>query len=91
MVIEWLVRFGGKIAAGFGVVLAFLYAHQRAKQTAANDAVKTERQRIELETVKQKQKIKKAAHEINEAHRNLPADDLRSRMRDAATDRDNHK
>lgn len=91
MIVEWFVRFGAKIAAAFGVVLAFLYAHQRAKQTAANDAVKTERQRIEIETVKQTEKKRRAADEINEAHRNLSNDDLRSRMRNAATDRDSQQ
>jgi len=88
MITNWLIRFGAKIAAGFGVVLAFLYAHNRAKSSAANEAVQNERQRIELETVKKTQKIKQAANEIDQAHNDLPVDDLRHRMRDAATDRD---
>lgn len=88
MIVDWFIRFGAKIAAAFGVVLAFLYAHRRAKTEAARDAVKAEHQRIELETVKQTEKKRRAADEINEAHRKLSNDDLRSRMRNAATDRD---
>ena len=81
-------------AAQVGVLLAsiaatlvsLLYLHNRGKRNAATEAVSKERNRINQETKRQVQKTKERAHEIDQSFADIDRDDLRGRMRNAATD-----
>ena len=82
-----IVAIGVAIA---GVVLLF-FGHKRSVGNARKDGRKTgqemERERVSRETEEQQATVKEKADEIRENHSNLPDDELRRRMRDAATDK----
>lgn len=84
----------GISAAVIGFAMLFL-GHKRkvsqAKKAGRKEGVKTERKRVQSETVKKSAAIKEKANEIKQqvAADTADVDDLRKRMRDAATDKRN--
>jgi len=82
----------GIAAAVIGFAM-LLFTHKRkvakAKKTGRKKGVATERKRVQSETVKKSAAIKEKADEINKQTTvdTADADDLRKRMRDAATDK----
>lgn len=82
----WIAEIGAKVVAGAAIVLGLIFIHKRKKAQAADQAVEVERARVSAEVAKDEQYTREEADEIEEALYNLPDDDLRKRMRDAATD-----
>jgi hypothetical protein len=88
-VAAWFARIGKTLAGAAAVLISLLYIHKTGKRNAARDAVEEERNRINHETKRQVQRKREQAHEIDSSFADIERDDLRGRMRDAATDSDN--
>ena len=85
-------KYMGVVAAVVGFAMLFLGHKHKVKQAqkaGRKEGVETERKRVQSETVKKSAAIKEKANEIKQqgAVDTADIDDLRKRMRDAATDK----